>query len=340
MFRRSRDTAMLDRALITGITGQDGSYLARFLLDRGYEVHGFVRSRQPGHSPRLDGIRDRIHLHEGDLVDSASIFSVLREVQPTELYNLAAQSFIPASFSQPLLTADSTALGVTRLLEAIRSSDPEIRFFQASSSELFGSVRESPQNETTPFVPRNPYGAAKAYGHWMTVTHRNTYDLFACSGILFNHESPMRSKQFVTRRITSSVARIVHGQQDKLTLGNLDAQRDWGYAGDFVEAMWLALQHDSPSDYVISTGIQHSVRDLAEIAFRHVGLHWQDYVEVDEDRLRPTDDCCLVGDSTKARTVLDWKPCVSFEQLISMMVDHDLAEAVGESPPKLVMRAA
>lgn len=328
------------RALITGITGQDGAYLARFLLDRGYEVHGFVRNGQPGSALRLDGIRERIHLHEGDLVDSASIFGVLRSVQPTELYNLAAQSFIPASFSQPLLTADSTALGVTRLLEAIRSSDPAIRFFQASSSELFGAVRQSPQNELTPFVPRNPYGAAKAYAHWMTVNYRSTYGLFACSGILFNHESPMRSKQFVTRRITSSVARIVHGLQEKLTLGNLDAKRDWGYAGDFVEAMWLALQHESPGDYVIATGAQHSVRDLAEVAFQHVGLNWEDYVEVDEDRLRPTDTCCLVGNSTKARTVLNWQPRVSFEALITMMVDHDLAEVAGQAPPELIMHAA
>ena len=334
------DFQRTNRALITGITGQDGAYLARFLLDRGYEVHGFVRSRQPGHSGRLDDIRDRIELHEGDLVDSASIFGVLRTVQPTELYNLAAQSFIPASFSQPLLTADSTALGVTRLLEAIRSSDPNIRFFQAGSSELFGSVRQSPQTEATPFMPRNPYGAAKAYGHWMTVNYRNTYGLFACSGILFNHESPMRSKQFVTRRITSSVARIVHGLQDKLALGNLDAKRDWGYAGDFVEAMWLALQHDEPGDYVISTGVQHSVRELAEIAFRHVGLDWKDYVTVDEDRFRPTDECCLVGDSSKAKAILNWEPRVSFDRLITMMVDHDMAELAGQCPPELVMRAA
>lgn len=315
---------MPKRALITGVTGQDGAYLSSLLLDKQYEVHGLVRNTQAVLPERLSTVADRLCMHEGDLVDDASLYRVLRDVRPQEVYNLAARSFIPASFTQPLLTADTNALGVTRLLEAIRLMDPGIRFFQASSSEVFGSVTESPQNEQTSFCPRNPYGVAKLYGHWMTVNYRTVYGLFACSGILFNHESPLRDEQFVTRRISLGVARIAHGLDDRLTLGSLDARRDWGFSGDYVEAMWRSLQHDVPDDYVIATGVQHSVREFAEIAFERVGLDWRQHVETDASRIRPTDVNTLCGDASKARNVLNWRPKVSFEQLVALMVDHDM----------------
>jgi GDPmannose 4,6-dehydratase len=321
---------MSRRALITGITGQDGAYLAEFLLGKGYEVHGMVRRASTEGFERMEHLRSRLHLHQADLLDQLSIVTILADVRPHEVYNLAAQSFVPTSFSQPLLTAEFTGLGVTRMLEAIRHVDPTVRFYQASSSEMFGRVQTEPQNETTPFWPRSPYGAAKAYGHWITVNYRESYQMFACSGILFNHESPLRGKEFVTRKVTDAVARIKLGVQDKLRLGNLDAQRDWGFAGDYVEAMWLMLAQDEPEDYVIATGVKHSVRQLVELAFRHVGLDWQDYVEVDPTLLRPADVNTLCGDASKARARLGWQPKVSFEQLVAMMVEADL-ERVGRS---------
>jgi len=321
---------MSRRALITGITGQDGAYLAEFLLGKGYEVHGMVRRASTEGFERMEHLRSRLHLHQADLLDQLSIVTILAAVRPHEVYNLAAQSFVPTSFSQPLLTAEFTGLGVTRMLEAIRHVDPTVRFYQASSSEMFGRVQAEPQNETTPFWPRSPYGAAKAYGHWITVNYRESYQIFACSGILFNHESPLRGKEFVTRKVTDAVARIKLGVQDKLRLGNLDAQRDWGFAGDYVEAMWLMLTQDEPEDYVIATGKKHSVRQLVELAFRHVGLDWQDYVEVDPTLLRPADVNTLCGDASKARARLGWQPKVSFEQLVAMMVEADL-ERVGRT---------
>lgn len=321
---------MSRRALITGITGQDGAYLAEFLLGKGYEVHGMVRRASTEGFERMEHLRSRLHLHQADLLDQLSIVTILADVRPHEVYNLAAQSFVPTSFSQPLLTAEFTGLGVTRMLEAIRHVDPTVRFYQASSSEMFGRVQTEPQNETTPFWPRSPYGAAKAYGHWITVNYRESYQMFACSGILFNHESPLRGKEFVTRKVTDAVARIKLGVQDKLRLGNLDAQRDWGFAGDYVEAMWLMLAQDEPEDYVIATGKKHSVRQLVELAFRHVGLDWQDYVEVDPTLLRPADVNTLCGDASKARARLGWQPKVSFEQLVAMMVEADL-ERVGRT---------
>ncbi len=321
---------MQKRALITGITGQDGAYLSSLLLEKGYELHGLVRNTQAVLPERLMAVAGHLCMHEGDVVDDASLYRVLRDVRPHEVYNLAARSFIPASFTQPLLTADTNALGVTRLLEAIRLIDPDIRFFQASSSEVFGAVTESPQNEKTPFCPRNPYGVAKLYGHWMTVNYRKMYGLFACSGILFNHESPLRDEQFVSRRITRGAARVALGVDQRLTLGSLDARRDWGFSGDYVKAMWLSLQHDVPDDYVIATGVQHSVREFAEIAFDRVGLDWRQHVETDTARFRPTDVHTLCGDASKARRVLNWQPQVSFEQLVAMMVDHDMEVVAGE----------
>ena len=315
---------MSRRALITGITGQDGAYLAEFLLGKDYEVHGMVRRASTESFERMERLRARLHLHQADLLDQLSIVTLLDKVRPHELYNLAAQSFVPTSFSQPLLTAEFTGLGVTRVLEAIRLVDSSIRFYQASSSEMFGRVQCEPQNEQTPFWPRSPYGAAKAYGHWITVNYRESYDIFACSGILFNHESPLRGKEFVTRKVTDAVARIKLGVQTKLMLGNLDAQRDWGFAGDYVEAMWLILTQDEPDDYVIATGIKHSVRDLVNLAFHHVGLDWQDYVEVDPALLRPADVNTLCGDAAKARKKLGWAPKVGFEELVAMMVDADM----------------
>ncbi len=315
---------MTKRALITGITGQDGAYLAELLLKHGYEVHGMVRRSSSENFERIGHLRDKIELHQADLLDQLSLVRLVDETKPQELYNLAAMSFVPTSFDQPLLTGEFTGLGVTRVLEAVRTVDRTIRVYQASSSEMFGSVREEPQTETTPFWPRSPYGVAKVYGHWITVNYRESYDLFACSGILFNHESPLRGLEFVTRKITDGVARIKFGLQKELRLGNLDALRDWGFAGDYVRAMWMMLQHDSPDDYVVATGEKHSVRDFARVAFEHVDLNWEDYVVVDPKFLRPAEVTTLCGDSSKARKTLGWEPEVSFAQLVQMMVDADL----------------
>ena len=317
-------------ALITGITGQDGAYLARFLLEQGYHVHGMVRRSSLEKFDRLMSVRDQIELHQGDLLDQLSLIRLLERVEPGEVYNLAAQSFVPTSFEQPLLTGEFNALGVTRVLEAIRLVDPSIRFYQASSSEMFGNIREEPQTETTPCWPRSPYGVAKVYGHWITINYRESYNLFACSGILFNHESPLRGKEFVTRKITDAVARIHHGIQKKLKLGNLDAQRDWGFSGDYVRAMWMMLQHDKPDDYVIATGEKRTVREFLQHAFDHVNLNWEDHVEVDPALLRPADVNTLCGDATKARQTLNWKPEVSFTELVTMMVEADVQRVAEE----------
>ena len=314
----------MSRALITGITGQDGSYLAEFLLDKGYEVHGMVRRSSSENFERIGHLADRVTLHHADLLDPLSVINLVRVVDPREIYNLAAQSFVPTSWSQPLLTGEFTALGVTRMLEAIRLHDPSIRFYQASSSEMFGSVREVPQTETTPFYPRSPYGVSKVYGHFITVNYRESYDLFATSGILFNHESPRRGKEFVTRKISYAVARIKHGLQRELRLGNLDAQRDWGFAGDYVRAMWQMLQVDEPRDYVIATGRMFRVRDFVEQAFARAGLDWQQHVALDPALLRPAEVNHLCGDASRARAELGWEPQVPFEQLVAMMVDADL----------------
>ncbi|HLI24312.1 MAG TPA: GDP-mannose 4,6-dehydratase [Acidimicrobiales bacterium] len=315
-------------ALITGITGQDGSYLAELLLDKGYEVVGLHRRSSTVTFERIAHLTSHITLVPADLLDEASMIRVLRDHRPTEVYNLAAQSFVQTSFAQPLLTGEVTALGVTRLLDAILLVDPSIRFYQASSSEMFGKVVEVPQNERTPFYPRSPYGVAKVYGHWITVNYRESYGMHASSGILFNHESPRRGLEFVTRKVTFSVAAIKLGMQEKVKLGNLDAQRDWGYAPDYVRAMWLMLQQDQPGDYVVATGETHSVRELCEIAFAHAGLEWQRHVEVDEQFLRPAEVDLLIGDPSRARHQLGWKPEVSFAELVRMMVDADL-EALG-----------
>jgi len=315
---------MRKRALITGITGQDGSYLAEFLLEQGYEVVGMVRRSSTVNFERIAHIQDRLTLVPGDLLDEISLIGVLREHRPSEVYNLAAQSFVQTSWGQPVLTGETTALGVTRLLDAIRLVDSEIRFYQASSSEMFGKVHEVPQTETTPFHPRSPYGVAKVYGHWITVNYRESYGLHASSGILFNHESPRRGLEFVTRKVTHAAARVAVGLEREVRLGNLDAQRDWGFAGDYVQAMWLMLQQDQPDDYVIATGEAHSVRELCEVAFGRVGLHWEDHVVVDERFLRPAEVDVLVGNATKARTTLGWKPAVAFPELVEMMVDADL----------------
>lgn len=321
---------MARRALITGITGQDGAYLSELLLGQGYRVHGMVRRASTETFERIAHLRGRIELHQGDLLDELSLISVLRAAQPHEVYNLAAQSFVPTSWNQPLLTGEFTALGVTRVLEAIRLVDPTIRFYQASSSEMFGHVREEPQTELTPFYPRSPYGVAKAYGHWITVNYRESYGLFACSGILFNHESPRRGKEFVTRKVTDGVARIKLGLENKLRLGNLDAQRDWGFAGDYVRAMWLMLQQDQPDDYVVASGQKHSVRELVELAFDHVDLDWRQHVETDPALLRPAEVNRLCGDATKARQRLGWQPTVTFAELVRMMVDADMARVEEE----------
>jgi GDPmannose 4,6-dehydratase len=315
---------MTKKALVTGITGQDGSYLAEFLLEKGYEVIGMVRRTSTVNFERIKHIQDKVTLASGDLVDQVSIIDILREHRPDEVYNLAAQSFVPISWSQPVLTGEVTALGVTRVLDAIRIVDPMIRFYQASSSEMFGKVRETPQNENTPFYPRSPYGVAKVYGHWITINYRESYGLFACSGILFNHESPRRGLEFSTHKVTHGVARIKLGLDNKLKMGNLDAKRDWGYVEDYVRAMWLMLQQDEPDDYVVGTGRTHSVRELCELAFDYVGLDWQDHVVADPKFLRPADVDFLVADATKARTKLGWEPTVTFEELIQMMVDADL----------------
>jgi GDPmannose 4,6-dehydratase len=312
------------RALITGITGQDGSYLAELLLDKGYEVHGMVRRSSTETFQRLEGFRDRITLHTGDLLDQRSLVDVMRECEPEEIYNLAAMSFVAASWSQPVLTAEFTATGVTRMLEAMRETAPESRFYQASSSEMFGKVLEVPQTESTPFYPRSPYGVAKAYAHFITVNYRESYDLFAASGILFNHESERRGLEFVTRKVTHGAAAIKLGLADELALGNLDAERDWGYAKDYVEAMWLMLQQDEPDDFVIATGEAHSVRELVEVAFGHLGLDPEGYVRIDPRYLRPAEVEHLIGDASKARDKLGWKPHTSFEEMVRLMVDSDL----------------
>ena len=317
-------------ALITGITGQDGSYLADFLLEKGYDVHGTVRRSSVEKFERIAHIRDRVTLHQMDLLDQLSIITVLEEVEPWEVYNLAAQSFVPTSWNQPLLTGEFTALGVTRMLEGVRTVNPDIRFYQASSSEMFGMVRHTPQNEETPFYPRSPYGVAKVYGHFITVNYRESYDLFAASGILFNHESPRRGLEFVSRKVTDAVARIKLGQQKVLHLGNLDAQRDWGYAGDYVDAMWRMLQHDEPQDFVVGTGVMHSVRDLVQVAFSHAGLDWEEHVFADPTLYRPAEVEHLLADASKAKRLLGWEPVVDFEELVKMMVDSDLAALGGK----------
>jgi GDPmannose 4,6-dehydratase len=319
------------RALITGVTGQDGSYLAELLLDKGYEVHGMVRRSSTETFQRLSHIRDRLSLHTGDLLDERSLTDVLRTCQPHEIYNLAAMSFVAASWELPVLTAEFTGTGVTRLLEAIREAAPEARLYQASSSEMFGKVLEVPQTETTPFYPRSPYGVAKAYGHFITVNYRESYDLFACSGILFNHESPRRGLEFVTRKVTHGVAAIKLGLEQEMALGNLDAQRDWGYAPEYVEAMWLMLQQDEPEDYVIATGEANSVGKLVDVAFAHVGLDPKDHVRIDPAFVRPAEVEHLIGDCTKAREKLGWEPRTNFEQLTQLMVDADLELLAGKA---------
>lgn len=312
------------RALITGITGQDGSYLAEFLLEKGYRVFGLVRRSSTTNFERIAGFQGKISLIPGDLLDQNSLMEAIRASQPDEIYHLAAQSFVPTSWNQPVLTGEFTALGVTRMLEAIRSVKPDARFYQASSSEMFGKVTEVPQNERTSFHPRSPYGVAKVYGHWITVNYRESYGLFTCSGILFNHESPRRGLEFVSRKITDGVARIKLGLSGELRLGNLEARRDWGYAGDYVRAMWMMLQQDTPDDYVVATGETHSVRELVELAFSYVGLDWRRHVVVDPALVRPAEVDILCGDATKARTTLGWAPTVSFEELVTMMVEADI----------------
>jgi GDPmannose 4,6-dehydratase len=312
------------RAVITGITGQDGSYLTELLLDKGYEVVGIVRRSSAPNLWRIEHLLDRIQLRPADLLDQLSLIRVLADVRPHELYNLGAMSFVPASWEQPMLTGEFNAQGVTRVLEAIRQVDPEIRLYQASSSEMFGKVREVPQTELTPFYPRSPYGVSKVYGHYITVNYRESYGLFACSGILFNHESPRRGLEFVTRKVTDGVARIKLGLAESLSLGNLDAQRDWGFAGDYVRAMWMMLQQGQAEDYVIATGESHSVKELVEVAFRHAGLDWEQYVKLDPAFIRPAEVDHLIGDASKARRELGWTPAVNFRGLVEMMVDADV----------------
>jgi len=311
-------------ALITGVTGQDGSYLAELLLGKGYAVHGVVRRSSTENFERIDHLRDRLQLHQSDLLDQISLITVLRDVRPAEVYNLAAQSFVPTSWLQPALTGEFTALGVTRMLEAVKLVDPEIRFYQASSSEMYGRVRETPQNEATPFHPRSPYGVAKAYGHWITVNYRESFGLFAVSGILFNHESPRRGREFVTRKISEGVARIKLGLSDELLLGNLDARRDWGFAPEYVDAMWRMLQRDEPCDYVVGTGEHHTPRDFVRIAFAHVGLDPEDFVRTDPRLVRPAEVDTLLADPTKAREELGWRARTGFEDLVRIMVEADL----------------
>jgi GDPmannose 4,6-dehydratase len=319
------------RALITGITGQDGSYLAELLLAKGYEVHGVVRRASTEKFERISHIKSQLTLHQADLLDQRSLVLAIESSQPSEVYNLAAQSFVPTSWAQPILTGEFTGLGVTRVLEAIRQVDPSIRFYQASSSEMFGKVETSPQNETTPFHPRSPYGVAKVYGHFITMNYRESYDMFAVSGILFNHESPRRGLEFVTRHISNGAARISLGLADRLPIGNLDAERDWGFAGDYVDAMWRMLQRDEPDDYVIGTGIPHLVRDVCRAAFEHVGRDWERHVEVDPDRFRPAEVDHLMADSSRARDELGWEPSMEFENLVRMMVEADVRRLKGEA---------
>ncbi|MFA6000568.1 MAG: GDP-mannose 4,6-dehydratase [Thermoleophilia bacterium] len=315
---------MAKNALITGITGQDGSYLAEFLLDKGYNVFGMVRRSSTENFERIEHIKDRVKLIQADLLDQMSLIAAIEESSPDEIFNLAAQSFVPTSWTKPILTGEFTALGVTRMLEAMRMVKKDARFYQASSSEMFGKVKETPQNEDTPFHPRSPYGVAKVYGHFITVNYRESYNLYACSGILFNHESPRRGREFVTRKVTDAAARIKLGLVNELPMGNLDAKRDWGYALDYVEMMWMMLQQDKPDDYVVSTGETHSVKELVEIAFEHVGLDWEKYVKMDERFMRPAEVDFLIGDSSKAKKQLGWEPRVTFKELIKMMVESDL----------------
>ena len=321
----------MKRALITGITGQDGSYLAELLLTKGYEVHGVVRRASTEKFDRISHIKSELHLHQADLLDQRSLVLAIEAARPAEVYNLAAQSFVPTSWAQPILTGEFTGLGVTRVLESIRQVDPSIRFYQASSSEMFGKVKTSPQDESTPFHPRSPYGVAKVYGHFITVNYRESYDMYAVSGILFNHESPRRGLEFVTRHVSDGAARIALGLADKLPMGNLDAERDWGFAGDYVDAMWRMLQRDEPRDYVIGTGIPHSVRDVCRVAFEHVGLDWEAHVEVDPGRFRPAEVDHLTADNSRAREELRWEPVVQFEELVRMMVDADVRRLKGEA---------
>ena len=322
---------MTKRAVITGITGQDGSYLAELLLEKGYDVTGVVRRLSAPNYWRIEHLLDRISLRPADLLDQLSLLRIIDDVRPQEFYNLAAMSFVPASWDQPLLTGDFNSQGVTRVLEAIRQVDPKIRLYQASSSEMYGRVREVPQSELTPFYPRSPYGVSKVFGHYITVNYRESYDMFACSGILFNHESPRRGLEFVTRKVSDGVARIKLGLADHLALGNMDACRDWGFAGDYVRAMWQMLQQDEADDFVISTGVSHSVKELVEAAFGHAGLDWQRYVRTDARFIRPAEVDSLIGDASKARRELGWEPTVTFERLIGMMVDADLARLSPQS---------
>jgi len=315
---------MTKKALITGITGQDGSYLADLLLEKGYEVHGLIRRTSTSDFSRIGHIQDRIKLVPGDLMDQHSLTTAIHEIQPDEVYNLAAQSFVPTSWSQPVLTGELTGLGVTRVLEAVRGAKPDARFYQASSSEMFGKAQQSPQNESTPFYPRSPYGVAKVYGHWITVNYRESYGMYACSGILFNHESPRRGLEFVSRKVTNTVARIKLGKEKELRMGNLDAHRDWGFAGDYVEMMWLMLQQDEPDDYVIGTGKSPSVRDLVELSFRHAGVDMDEHLVIDPKFFRPAEVDRLLADSSKAKAKLGWEPKVSFEELVELMVQADL----------------
>lgn len=322
--------------LITGITGQDGSYLAELLLSKGYDVHGLVRRSSTESFERIDHITDHITLHQADLNDLSSITRIINSLQPSEIYNLAAQSFVPTSWNQPLLTADITGIGVTRMLEAVRQTgNKNIKFYQASSSEMFGKVQETPQKETTPFYPRSPYGVAKAYGHFITVNYRESYGMFCVSGILFNHESERRGKEFVTRKVTNAVARIKHGLQKELHIGNIDARRDWGFAGDYVKAMWLMLQQDKPDDFVIASGETHTVKELLEIAFGYAGLYWQDHVVFDPLLTRPAEVDLLLGDPSKAKRTLGWEPTLNFKQLIERMVDFDLKRQENNNGPRI-----
>lgn len=323
---------MSKRAIVTGITGQDGAYLAELLLEHGYEVVGVVRRSSAPNLSRIEHLRHRVQLRPADLLDQLSLIRVIDEIRPHEVYNLAAMSFVPASWDQPMLTGEFNAQGVTRVLEAIRHVDPAIRLYQASSSEMFGKVREVPQNELTPFYPRSPYGVSKVFGHYITVNYRESYGLFACSGILFNHESPRRGLEFVTRKVSDGVARVKLGLADSVSLGNLDARRDWGFAGDYVRAMWLMLQQEKPDDFVVATGISHSVRDLVDVAFGHAGLDWHNHVQLDPKLLRPAEVDHLIGDASKARDVLGWGPTVDFAGLIGMMVDADLERLSHASP--------
>ena len=319
------------RAVITGITGQDGSYLAEFLLEKDYEVFGLIRRSSTVNFERISHLQDKVELISGDLLDQKSLVTALQTSKPHEVYNLGAQSFVPASWEQPMLTGEITGLGVTRMLEAIRTTDEKIRFYQASTSELFGKAQETPQSETTPFYPRSPYGVSKLYAHWITINYRESFDMFACAGILFNHESPRRGLEFVTRKITHAVARIKHGKDEELRLGNLDARRDWGFAGDFVQAMWLMLQQDKPDDFVIATGETRTIREFCQVAFDRAGLDWEKYVVIDERFFRPAEVNILLGDAAKASETLGWKPETSFEKMVQLMVDHDLQMVAKQS---------